>query len=134
MKSVKIYLIIVSLLLIGALAAGVYVWYVVLKTQGQLESQMYQAPQAEQPGEGRVDTEPSAPEDEVVTTIEIDSLSDTQQTAIRTLGFEGENFEVTTGMVICAEDAIGKERFDAIIGGAAPSPLESLKLLPCFKK
>lgn len=126
-----------SLLLVGALAAGVYVWYVVLQTQSQIENQVYQE-------EGRTventdteatdDTAPAISEDEVVTTIEIDSLSESQQTAIRTLGFEGENFNVTTGMVVCAEDAIGKERFDAIIDGAAPTPLESLKLLPCFKK
>lgn len=71
---------------------------------------------------------------DVVSTIDISTLPESQQKAIRTFGFEGSNVVVTNDMVLCAEDAVGKDRFDEIIGGIAPTPLESLQLLPCFKK
>lgn len=127
MKAIKIYLIVVTLLLIGAIGLGVYAWY-------KIQQFNTVAPVIS-------DTETSAgtPKSPTVSTkepitITSDSLSPTQQKMLETFGYTQDSFTITATQIACAESAVGKARLDEIVGGAAPSPLESMKLLPCFKK
>lgn len=143
MKKINIYLIVVSLLLIFALATVVYVWSVIQDTQKTIEvetgAQMNTGMDSQTQEESdEVDkTTPVYSETEPQidpVTIDMADIPESQQKILETFGFEGETFTVTPAMISCSEDAVGKTRFNEIVSGAAPSPLESLKLLPCFKK
>lgn len=127
MKAIKIYLAVVTVLLIGAIGFGVYIWYTVqtLDTATQTEGGSKKAVSKDASTTDTI-TEPII--------IKTNSLTPTQQKMIETLGFEGDTITITPTMVACAEDAVGKERLGEITNGAAPSPLESMKMLPCFKK
>lgn len=125
MKAVKIYLVVVTLLLIGAIGLGVYAWYKIQQLSAvapvisETETSGAEAPNASTP-------EPI--------TVSSDSLSPTQQKMLETFGYTEDTFTITPTMIVCAESAVGKTRLDEIVGGSAPSPFESVKLLPCFKK
>lgn len=41
---------------------------------------------------------------------------------------------ITDEMIACAENGLGEDRYNEIIHGTAPNPLETLKLLGCIKK
>ena len=62
------------------------------------------------------------------------TLSETQQSILKTFGHNSQTLIITPAMVVCAQDSVGKERLDEIMKGSAPSPLESVKLLACFKE
>jgi hypothetical protein len=144
MKSLKIYLAIVSLLLLLAIACGVYVWYTVQKTHTQMEEVSKEVkilPTATETPEIKEGTSPEperapvapAPEEEVKPiVVDTNTLSDSQRKVLESFGFSG-TLTITPAMISCAEDAVGKDRLQEIMDGSAPSPLESLKLLPCFK-
>jgi len=145
----KTFLIIVTTVLILALAAVVYIWFVLQKTHMQIDEQSSEVVENKSIQEAQpsyesenatnesIDAEtPIEPITEPVIepiVVETAELSDTQKKLLDTFGFEGDTVTITPNMISCAEDAVGKERMDAIVGGASPSPLESLKLLPCFK-
>lgn len=131
MRGLKIYLIVVTVLLIGALGFGVYVWYT-LQTLENIADSAYGVPNSgtvteEVKSEVEINTPPSGS-----VTVETNSLSEGQQKALEGLGYTKESITFTPAMIECARDAVGAERYEAILGGAAPTPLESLKLLPCF--
>ena len=60
-------------------------------------------------------------------------LSDGQRTLLAGVGIEVETFVITPAMQRCAESTLGAVRLQAIIGGAAPSVLETTRLLPCLR-
>lgn len=155
MKSIKTYLIVVSLLLAFAIACGVYVWYTVQQTQTRIEqigekepvpievkddgAEAQNVSGATSTTQGDVSVSPTAgtqvaPVSEVVKPIVVDTntLSDSQQKILESFGYSG-SLTITPAMIACAEEAVGKERLQQIMDGNSPSPLESLKLLPCFK-
>lgn len=132
-KSIKIYLIIVTVLLVVALGFGVYVWYTLQKLNVQVQDIVPNASQKELP---KSDTPTKTTSTQTVTkpiTVETKTLTETQQKTLKTFGYNKDTFTITPQMVTCAEEAVGKSRLDEIMKGSAPSPLESVKLLPCFK-
>lgn len=128
MKGIKIYLGIVTALLVGAIGFGVYIWYTV-QTLNTANSTEVKSPKGSE-RVGTVETENT----EAPITISKDSLSPTQQKIVESLGYTQDSFTITAEMIVCAKDAVGEVRYDEITSGAAPTPLESIKLLPCFKK
>ena len=137
----KTFLIIVTTVLILALAAVVYIWFVLQKTHMQIDEQSSEVvenksiqeaqPSYESENATNESIDAETPTEPIV--VETAELSDTQKKLLDTFGFEGDTVTITPDMISCAEDAVGKERMDTIVDGASPSPLESLKLLPCFK-
>lgn len=124
MKLIKIYLVVVTVLLLVGIGLGVYAWYT-LQALNTATSEV-----------GGVTTESSEPTiviDEPIV-IKTSELPASQQKVLDTVGITADSFTITQNMVSCAEEAIGGARMQEILDGAAPSPLESLKLLPCMKK
>lgn len=60
-------------------------------------------------------------------------LSETQRSLIGAAGIDVETFVITPEMVSCAKEKLGEGRFNAIVGGEAPSFLEGTKLLGCIR-
>ncbi len=157
MKAIKIYLIVVTVLLILAVGAGIYVWYLVQKLNtatGAVQPISTTTSSAEVPREPHAEqttsqdssetTLPVTPtptpspsvntevkEEPIV--IDIETMNPSQKKLLESLGYTGGSFTITPTMIACAEDAVGRARLDEIVNGSAPTPLESLKLLPCFK-
>jgi hypothetical protein len=136
MKSIRTYLIVVGVLLVLAVVAGIVVWYLYQNLDGAQPHVMPQ--ELTEPSsdgvpaeEGNVDETYS--ETAVSHTIDTDTLSPGQREALSTFGIEGE-VTITEAQIACAEEAIGVVRLNEITNGSAPSPLEAMKLLPCFKK
>jgi hypothetical protein len=146
MKAIKIYLIVVTVLLLIAISLGVYVWYTVQTvetnetTRNTIEHLDQTNPSTMQTSEGDIDSniETSETESKTVMTkpivVKKDSLSDTQKNMLETLGYSESTITITPEMIACGEEAVGAGRLKEITDGSAPSPLESVKLLPCFKK
>ena len=125
----KIFLIVVSILLVLALGAVGYVWFLIQ------ELETAPTPTAEQTVD---DTQPASSPSSTETlnepiVIQRSDIPESQQQVLDSFGLDGESYTITPAMVSCAEDAVGKVRFNEIVGGAAPTTLESLKLLPCLK-
>lgn len=140
MKLAKIYLVIATIFLVVALGLGVYVWYVFqdytarIETGALVPSEKTVMPATTAPIEEGIASTTHESSEEAPTVISIDQLTETQRSVLSTFGIEGESFTVTEGMITCATEGIGKARFTEIINGAAPSPFEMVKLLPCMKK
>ena len=136
MRGIKIYLIVVTVLLIIALCFGVYVWYVL---QTFKSGQASQTETADTPvGEEQAKTK-AAPSVAATTTpepivIQKSDLPSVQQSALDAVGVTGDTITITPAMISCAENVLGKERVDEIIAGAVPGPLETFRLAPCIKK
>jgi hypothetical protein len=136
MKLIKIYLAIVTVLLIVGLGFGVYVWYTVQKISLQAGNAAVevqeQSVKAEKSGESTIPGAAVSPSVAPVT-VKTTDLTASQQQILKSFGFNADTFTITPAMVTCAEDSVGKVRLDEILKGAAPTPFESIKLLPCFK-
>ena len=59
-------------------------------------------------------------------------LSDSQKSVLGTIGVDVDSFVITPAMQACAAEKLGNERMAEIIAGAAPTTLETTKLLPCL--
>lgn len=144
MKVIKICLAIIVVLLVLGIGFGVYVWYTiqniptvadipVLQESSQVTSDesttKVTVPREEKPETTVTKTESAPP-----TVIETETLSETQQTMLKSMGYTKDTVTITKEMITCAEDAVGAARLKEIMDGAAPGPMESLKLLPCFKQ
>ena len=135
MRAIKIYLVIVTVLLIGAIGLGVYVWYMIQQTPTGGGNSI----KADIPSQGKVSADnevsvsPNTTEVVEPVVIQTSDLTETQQKMLETMGYTQESFTITPAMITCAENAVGKTRLGEIMNGAAPGPLESAKLLPCFK-
>jgi flagellar basal body-associated protein FliL len=136
MKAIKIYLVIVTVLLIGAIGLGVYVWYMIqqVPTGTGNSTTANTTSQADTAAGEETTTAPSSTEVVEPVVIQASELTETQQKMLETMGYTQESFTITPAMITCAENAVGKTRLDEIMNGAAPGPLESVKLLPCFKQ
>lgn len=137
----KWYLIIGGIFLIGALGAVVYVWALYQDTQRTFDAYIPSTSQAEKKdnrtapaSEGGATS--TATEMQIVEPIEIDTatLGGAQQEVLKTFGYDNQTITITPKMVMCAQNAVGKERLDEITRGAAPTPFEAAKMLPCFSK
>ncbi len=64
-------------------------------------------------------------------TVDISTLPETQQAMLRTLGYEN-TITFTPEMIVCAEGTLGSARVAEIMGGAAPSMMESASLMACL--
>lgn len=126
-KLMKIYLVVVTVFLLFGVGLGVYVWYTLQEINSAASG--VNTPSASEEGSKA----PTIVLDEPII-VETSNLPASQQKVLDTLGLEGESFTITQSMVTCAEDAVGAVRMQEILGGSAPSPLESLKLLPCMKR
>ncbi len=133
MKTIKICLAIIVVLLVLGIGIGVYVWYTIQHVPTAADIPNLQQ-RAEVQTERSTVATPDVTEDIAPIVIETDTLSDTQQSMLETMGYTKDTVTITPAMIACAEDAVGGARLKEITGGAAPSPLESVKLLPCFKQ
>jgi flagellar basal body-associated protein FliL len=132
MKSIKIYLVIVSVLLVLAVGIGVYVWYTLQKLDTQVEGIQLE----QQQKKSTAPTDVSSGSVQTVTkpiTVQTNTLTETQQKILKGFGYTQSTLTITPAMVTCAEEAVGKARLAEIMDGATPSTFESMKLLPCFK-
>ncbi len=126
----------VTLLLIVALGFGVYIWYIVQKldTSSVNVSETTQSIQSTQEisVEKAATTNTESIQQPIV--IETNTLSESQQKILNSLGYNGDSITITPNMVICAEEAVGQSRLDEILLGAIPNPLESINLIHCFNR
>ncbi len=76
-------------------------------------------------GEERKITEPIV--------VQLGALNTSQKIALKAIGVEGETFTITEDMAVCAYDALGGSRVDAIVAGDVPSVSEMIRLAPCIK-
>jgi len=136
MKAIKIYLGIVTFLLIIAIGALVYVWYVYQRVQPALikdtspitkEVTSSNGVKEDTLTEGGGNEVPSA---DVV--IDTRTLTDTQRSILSTFGYKGDMVTIPHEVVSCAEQSVGEVRFTEILDGSAPTPFELLKLSPCL--
>lgn len=150
MKRIRTFLIVVGILLLIGICACVYVWYMI--QQLHVKQDVLIAPSKD---ESTVDTShnykdpvpipsvtPTSPPQQpqnistgTKSTIQIRAadLSDAQRDLIRTLGLP-ETFVITESMIQCAKTGVGEARLAEIIKGAAPSPMEAVRLGVCLKK
>ena len=126
-RIVKVYLAIVTVLLVVGIGLGVYVWYTLQEINSAVDG-------VETPESPTVESETPGIQLESPIVIDTAKLPESQQKVLETVGLGDETFTITQGMVQCAEEALGTARVEEILGGSAPSPIESLKLLPCVKQ
>ena len=152
MKTIKIFLIVMTLLLVAAISFGIYVWFTLMQFMGNGPSEAGNdaSPVAEEvpaqdipvvTSDERISPDTSegvagVPSvSEAVTepiTVSPDTLSDEQVEALETFGLDPGNLTITPEMVQCFEAKLGADRIAEIVGGASPGPLEALSLLPCL--
>lgn len=137
MKLIKILLSIIVFLLVIGIGLAVYVWHTLqnleTKTEGlpsQSKSQI-ETEKDSQHSKTEATVTPSAQKGDI--TIHTTTLTPAQQTILKSFGVNGEYVTVTQDMVTCAENAVSPKRFNEIINGSAPNPMEAIKLVPCFK-
>jgi hypothetical protein len=128
MKLVKIYLGVATAFLIIAIGLGIYVWYTVQKLNGTVDREGNVTSTSAQ-----FDSVELAEEGPEPIVIQTDTLGETQQNMLESFGFDEGSITITSEMIICAENALGKERLRELTDGSSPTPLESMKLLPCLR-
>lgn len=131
MKLINIYCTVVTILLIGGVLCGVYMW----RTLSALETAITTVDEevgTSEKSDMRASTTPPFVHEDIV--IQIHTLSPSQQAILRTLGYDGATFTLTAEMALCAEQAVGEVRVIEIMAGASPSSGEAVKLLPCLQK
>ncbi|HEX4799519.1 MAG TPA: hypothetical protein VFV22_03275 [Candidatus Paceibacterota bacterium] len=134
MKIIKILLGVIVVLLSVGIGLGVYVWYTIQKLE-EVTPQSTVEHRDVVGGDASSTVSQSAVTknaDESIT-IETSTLTSSQQAILNSFGVKGDHITVTKDMITCAEDAVSSSRFNEIINGAAPTPLEGIKLMPCFK-
>ena len=82
--------------------------------------------------DGAESTLVSGDSNSVAFSIDVTKLSDTQKTALRVAGIEGDSLKITNGMVACMEAKIGTEQMVVIKNGASPSITQGLALATCY--
>ena len=137
MKSIKIYLGIVSVLLVISIGIGVYVWYLIQNLDTQMSSEApTPAPgkntEATTGTSGVKENVPTVPTKPI--TVDTSTLPLSQQKLLETFGFPAGSFTITPEMITCGENAVGKQRLADIVNGEKPGPIESVELFRCFKK
>ncbi len=69
---------------------------------------------------------------DVAFTINVNTLSSSQRTALRAAGVSGDELVITKGMVACSEAEIGADRMLAIQSGGSPSLTEGTAIVSCY--
>ncbi len=146
MRFLKIYINIGIFFCLVGLSVGFYIWYTIQKLDEQLQVTPEQKQEVSAPIENSsletlekndaiedVKATSSKPRDTEPMVIETSSLSDAQRKILSVFGQNSATFVVTENMITCGKSAVSESRFEEIINGGAPTPLESLRLLPCFK-
>lgn len=59
-------------------------------------------------------------------------LTEGQRSTLETVGVDVDTFEITPAMQACAEAKLGNERMAEIIGGSAPTMIETTQLTGCL--
>lgn len=59
-------------------------------------------------------------------------LTDQQKNALSGVGIDVNTFVLTQPMLECGAGKIGEARIEAIVGGEAPTFMETTKMLPCL--
>jgi hypothetical protein len=59
-------------------------------------------------------------------------LTEGQEALATSLGLNTEQMVLSPEVVACAEDSLGSERYQALLAGETPGPLEAAKLLVCL--
>lgn len=137
MKSIRIYLVIIGLLLLVAIASSLYVWAKLQKLQtGTLPST--QSSVNVESGDSSTPT-PKSPTSvsntEVTEPIVVNpaTLTDGQKKSLDLVGFDTEqDIIITPAMIDCGEKKLGKARLAEIVAGDTPSLIESAKLAGCI--
>ena len=115
---------------------GVAIGYAMWGSGGMSENASFRSEPIPTEVEQPESTEPTS-EQEVTTegemVIEASAMSPEQQALLRSFGIDPEGVTITAEMIACAETALGKERLDTILGGAAPTFFESAKLVGCYQ-
>ncbi len=126
----KFLIITASLLVIALILVVAVFWYVSAQLkQGQAA---YTAPAAlTETGEPEVGTE-AAPAATGGIHLKDVPLSDAQQNTLETVGVDVDTFVITPAIQACAAEKLGQERMAEIAAGAAPTALETVKLVPCL--
>lgn len=140
MKAIKIYLIVVSVLLVIAVGFGVYIWYVI-QTLNQSHPVDTTGIDIDAFTPTKTSDSTTSPQVHVPTTtssktdivIPLESITDTQRSMLKTFGYTQDEIVITEEMIFCAQNAVGAGRLDEITNGAAPSPFEAVKLATCLK-
>lgn len=137
----KWYLVIGGIFLIGALGAVIYVWMLYQDAQRTFDAYTPSASSTAVTHIEKTSTEKnistttgSVTEDTKPITVDTATLTETQQNILKTFGYNSQTLIITSAMVVCAENAVGKDRLNEILKGSAPNPLETVKLFPCFKE
>tara|TARA_B100001179_G_C18327547_1_gene290853 strand:+ start:172 stop:528 length:357 start_codon:yes stop_codon:yes gene_type:complete len=78
-----------------------------------------------------------APETDSITAtstinIEPSVIPDDQFEVLKKAGVDPENISITSEMITCAEEAVGRERLSEIAEGNKPSLIEIRKLMSCL--
>jgi len=123
-------------MLLLALGIGIYIWYKLQVLQsGAVETNVVPEEGIEEEISTSTHVESQSATKAVTDPIVVsgDRLTNSQKEALEALGFESDSITITPEMIMCAEEKLGRERLDEIVGGSAPGPLESLTLLPCIK-
>ena len=125
----------ISLLLAIALVIGVFIF---IQYQFYLESKDKNV----ETGKSNLDMEIEDTREPVTDEVNVETpiegipvselpISDNQQKVLDTVGIDTESMVITPEMIECAKEELGEGRYNEVIGGAAPSPLEALALMKC---
>ncbi len=128
-----------------AIGTGIYVWYMYQTVTRSLEEEGTQTVLEDRvaPATTSVEEETSVPvvashepaeTQAAPITVDATALTSTQREILKSFGYTGDSITITQATVVCAEDAVGSERFAQILNGAAPTPLEAVRMLPCMKQ
>ncbi|MCA9354534.1 MAG: hypothetical protein KC877_03380 [Candidatus Kaiserbacteria bacterium] len=125
----KKFLIISGSFLLGALVATVLVFWYVLQNIPQPaagSAQTNETTSADTEGVASSDATTGIPLRDL-------ALSDAQLSVLDKVGIDVDTFVITPAMQSCAAETLGSARFSEVLGGAAPSVLETTRLLPCLR-
>lgn len=61
-------------------------------------------------------------------------ISDAQRSTIESFGFDVDTMVLSQGVIDCARATLGESRYQQILAGDTPGPLETAKLLPCLNR
>lgn len=129
MKATQILLLVIAGILLFGLGF-------MMGSSGALDSASMETVTDVMQGEGDEAPETSATAaagEEVVASISLDMLTDSQRVLLQTLGVSESEIQVTASMQACAEAEIGVARMAAIIAGDTPSFGEGAALISCYK-
>jgi len=128
MKFIKIILVIIVILLVVTLGFGAYLWSKLQTLKAGFGAPSGSVESSVPVGEGTSTGSSAEP-----ITVDVSSLSESQQKVLKTLGFEASSYTITPQMRVCAEEKLGAARVAEIAGGASVGMFEAMTLAACVK-